>query len=180
MRNRYIYTFDFKWDTNQLLSFYKEQKALGLTRIEKGKFEVADVVALHQQSTVLPLFGVMQMPHITNNCMLGEITERIGLHCNPGNNGLVILPLEGSIDLNFYSMEPPIRNGLTSFLPGDTTDEVEKTLNYAVRGIDTPFAFNGRWIHDYWPSNGSAIFYALKIPLTCGWDLTQDCLYHAQ
>lgn len=179
MRNRYIYTFDFKWETDRLLSFYKEQKALGMTQIEKGKFEVVDVVTLQQHLPTLPLFDVMQLPQIRNNCMLGEITERIGLHCNPGNNGLVILPLEGSIDLNFYSMEPPIKNGLTSFLPGDTTYEVEKTLNYIVRGIDTPFAFNGRWIHDYWPAGHSAIFYALKIPLGYEWTTTQECLYRA-
>lgn len=170
MNNKYFLHFNYDWDVSFLLDVYEKQKAEGMTVLEKSKFRVADLSQVDK--TKWPLFELMEMQRITNNCMLGEITERIGLHCNPKNNGLVILPLRGTIDFNFYSWNPPLEDGLTSFMPYDTNESVEKTLTYAVRGVSTPFAFNGRLIHDYWPTSNSAIFFALKIPLACEWDKT--------
>lgn len=165
MNNHYFY-FDFPYNVDPLRQFFKQQRDAGLTQPEKVRYEVADLSLFDQQ---LPLFDEMQMDCILNDCMLGVITQSVGLHCNPGNNGLVILPIDGGIDFDFYEYEPPIENGLTSFMPWHTTQRVTDTLKYSLRNVMTPIAFNGRLIHDYRPTGDSALFYAVKIPLLCEW-----------
>jgi hypothetical protein len=105
-----------------------------------------------------------------NDVMLSSIEGSTGLHCNPGNNGLLIVPLSGALNFKFYSYSPPVVEGLTSFMYQDTTPEVEETLVETLTNVNVPIAFNGRMIHEYSPSSQPAIFYARKIPTTVLWE----------
>jgi hypothetical protein len=167
--NKFYHLFDHKFDRMSLLQLFKTHESETLLHVEKGIYNCVNPMALMQERR--PLFSELGMHQNSSDVMLCSIEKATGLHCNPGNNGLAILLLEGQLNFDFYSYKAPMVEGKTSFMPGDTTPEVINTHQTMIRGLDKPMVFNGRLIHNYWPTT-KAVFYAVKIPLGYSWEKT--------
>jgi hypothetical protein len=166
--NKFYHLFDYRYNSS-LLQLFKTHEGEGLLHVEKGLYRCVDTTSLMQQRQ--PLFDKLGMVQNPSDMMLCSVDRSTGLHCNPGNNGLAILPLEGELNFDFYDYKPSLVDGKTSFMPSDTTQEVLNTHRTMIRGLDKPMVFNGRLIHNYWPTT-KAIFYAVKIPLGYSWEKT--------
>jgi hypothetical protein len=106
----------------------------------------------------------------THNVELGEVRTYVPPYISPGNNGLIIFPLQGILKLNFYSY-PATRKTLSPFRwkTVNELESIEKTLICSVN-VDQPLVFNGLIPHSYGPVDKSALLLFLKIPLTISWD----------
>jgi hypothetical protein len=167
--NKFYHLFDYKYNKQKLLDVFRYHEQHNLLHVEKGLYRCVDTASLMSEKQ--PLFEELGMQQNPSDMMLCSIDRATGLHCNPGNNGLAILPLEGELNFDFYNFKPPLVEGRTSFMPSDTTQAVLDTYHTLMRGLDRPLVFNGRLIHDYWPAT-RVIFYAVKVPLGHSWEKT--------
>lgn len=107
--------------------------------------------------------------HARHNVELGRLSTYVKPYISPGNNGLVIIPLEGSLTMNFYSypgtretLHPSRRMRLSEL------NDIKSTLLETVI-VDRPIIFNGLVPHDYQPTDDSILMLILKIPLDTDW-----------
>ncbi len=107
--------------------------------------------------------------HAHHNVELGRLSTYVKPYISPGNNGLVIIPLEGSLTMNFYSysgtretLHPSRRMRLSEL------NDIKSTLLETVI-VDRPIIFNGLVPHDYQPTDDSILMLILKIPLDTDW-----------
>lgn len=131
---------------------------------------------------VSDLFEKFNLPMNNNHCSLTSINRSVGIHTNPGNNGLIIFPLSGDLQVEFYSASAPIINGLTMLSPylkdrpPITVEDTNAILDskFASVVVDTPIAVNGRRIYSYTPINGTTpLVFLLKIPFGVDWQQIQ-------
>ena len=108
---------------------------------------------------VVELFDKFCLPLNNNNCSLSTISKPVAIHTNPGNNGLIVFPLKGELEIKFYSANPPIVKGLPMLTP-HLKDRPQMSLNeinaindskIATKIITKPIAINGRRIYSYKP-----------------------------
>jgi hypothetical protein len=134
---------------------------------------------------VVELFDKFNLPLNNNNCSLTTICRAVDIHTNPGNNGLIIFPLLGELEVGFYSAEAPIVNGLTMLSPylkdrpPMSVESIKTILNskFATKTITTPIAINGRKIYSYRPVNGTIpLVFIIKIPFGVEWVQLQQII----
>lgn len=122
------------------------------------------------------------------NCSLARVTRQVLPHTNPGNNGLVIFPIDGMLEMSFYSYNPPIVNGMTMLSPYPkdrvhlSSIEATKLLKskFETFTIDNPIAVNGRRIFSYRPVKGTQpLIFLLKIPFNMSWDSVKIIIENA-
>ncbi len=135
----------------------------------KSMYQVTDEIYNHP--SIVALFE--QCPFISHNHFnveLGIIDRYVPPYISPGNNGLVLFPISGTLKLNFYSY-PGTRETLGPFIPKTTKllNEIESTLIETVL-IDKPVAFNGLIPHSYGPVGVQVLVAVLKIPLDVDWN----------
>ena len=160
--------FEYNYDKKRLLDFYN-------FRVMNGYgIPVGPLIHVDHQNLInycTPGFDlVIDQPNPTN-FGIAKIRNKTGLHCTPRNNGLIIFPLEGTVVYDFYSYVPnPGRPKLLPYNLTETqTQEIMKTFVESVR-IDQPTAINGLVVHNYYPLETSAVFYAVKIPVKMTWE----------
>lgn len=131
---------------------------------------------------VSELFDKFNLPLNNSNCSLTTIHKSVEIHTNPGNNGLIIFPVLGELQVEFYSAAPPIVNGLTMLSPNlkdrprMTAEEVAEIKNSKIASIivNSPIAINGRRIYSYAPANATIpLVFVLKIPFDVDWKQIQ-------
>jgi len=86
---------------------------------------------------MLPCINIFGRDLTINEYGLSKIVRDTGFHINPGNNGLILFPVNGIVRFRFV-------------------DEVVDA--------DSPIIINGRQNHSYEPTNNDTIFFAIKIP----------------
>jgi hypothetical protein len=114
-----------------------------------------------------------QFPNIAHNrynVELGRLSTYVKPYISPGNNGLVIIPLEGSLTMNFYSY-PGTRETLhpSRKMSVSELNDIKSILLESVI-VDRPFIFNGLVPHDYQPTGAPVLTLILKIPLNINWE----------
>ena len=128
-------TFDYTYDAASLLSLYNTLKA-------EGKYQSTEcfntVYLTDVPHDIFPKMNIFGRLLDSNEYGLAEITADTGYHVNPGNNGLIIFPIEGVINFTFEN--------------DDSIDITQPTIT------------NGKVSHTYSPKSDSAIFFAIKIP----------------
>lgn len=132
--------------------FYQKEKLEALLKkvIEEKKviiklpwvYAEADIVLKNQD--ILPMSHILKKNLTDKDFGLALMIGSTDFHINPKNNGLIIFPVSGTLKFNFK-------------------DKVEIT-------IDTPTIVNGKITHKYFPVNGGAMFYAIKIPSDITWN----------
>lgn len=134
---------------------------------------------------VAELFDKFCLPLNNNNCSLSKIIKPVAIHTNPGNNGLIVFPLTGELEVKFYSASPPIVNGLPMLTPHlkdrphMSLDEINTINNskIATKIITKPIAINGRKIYSYRPiGNSFPLVFLLKIPFGVEWAQLQTII----
>jgi hypothetical protein len=148
---------------------------------EHGSFRsVTEEAGLTMFEEVNTLFNKFSIDCRESNCSLTTIYRPVAPHTNPGNNGLIILPIDGQLEISFYTYDPPIVDGLTMLSPYPkdrvflTTDETRKLLNSKISTfvITEPIAVNGRKVFSYRPTGGTIpLVFLLKIPFNMSWEL---------
>jgi len=165
--DQYYRFFNSYVDTQYLLDLFDDQQQRGLLTREKSVYQSVDANLL-VQGNVQPLVSLNYDLNF-HDVMLSLIDHPTGAHCNPNNNGLLMVPLRGKLNFDFYSYQAPVVNGRTHFLPKDETPEVLSTRVHSLRDVDQPIAVNGRMVHSYWGTE-TAVFYARKIPMGLSWE----------
>ena len=163
--DNYYRFFQCDVDKAFLLRLFDEQHQEGNLKREKNVYDSVDPKLLMQQAQPIVDLDYELNPH---DVMLSLIDRPTMLHCNPNNNGLLMIPLRGKLNFDFYSYQPRIVDGRTQFLPQEETPNVLSTLVHSLRDVDRPIAVNGRMVHNYWGTD-SAVFYARKIPSVLTW-----------
>lgn len=156
--------FYYEYKKSYLLDYYDQ-------KFQKKYFRSNDMF-VHIDHTFLigdytPLFEIIDNKPDHSNFGLSKIYKETGLHCTPRNNGLLILPVEGTLTFDFYSY---ISNeGRPKLMPTDIDENKKQQIINTFEEkiiIDQPTAINGLTVHNYYPTNTEAIFYAVKIPAT--------------
>jgi hypothetical protein len=133
--------FEYDYDKDSLLSLYSSLKNEGKSKIELC-FNAADLTNVPHES--LPYMNVYERTLAIGEYGLAELLSDTGYHVNPGNNGLIIFPVSGVINFTFED--------------GTSID------------ITQPTYTNGKVSHTYSPKDGSAVFFAIKIPSDVAWE----------
>ena len=125
------------------------------------------------------LFDKFCIDLTARNCALTRVTRQVVPHTNPGNNGLILFPIDGQLEISFFSYDPPIVNGMTMLSPHPkdrvqlSNDETRKLIKsrFETFVVEDPIAINGRRIFSYRPVNGTQpLVFLLKIPFNMSWE----------
>jgi hypothetical protein len=178
MKDHFI-DINLEYDIGSLVALYDETSL-----VSQGPFvHVGTDITVSE--TVVELFDKFNLPLNNNNCSLTTIRRAVDIHTNPGNNGLIIFPLLGDLEVGFYSAEAPIVNGLTMLSPylkdrpPISAESIKTILNskFATKTITKPIAINGRKIYSYRPVNGTIpLVFLIKIPFGVEWDQLQQII----
>jgi hypothetical protein len=139
--NEYYKQFDFSYDKEELLKLFNT-----VNKVQQGPFLHADTSVLLENDLVKQTISNLNLiSNITpDQYGLSSLSQGTCYHTNPGNNGLVILPVDGVVCFDFK-------------------------LGGTVK-VTCPTITNGKQLHKYYPENGTATFFALKIPASISWD----------
>lgn len=106
---------------------------------------------------------------------ISELTANTKPHVNPGNNGLIVFPISGTLTLNTYSyvsktLDQYGRRAIdTAAMTEEEQAQIESTLIESV-DITSPMAIDGLTTFSLHPKDGSATVLFLKIPMNVQWD----------
>lgn len=159
---------DVDYDRECLLEiFYKSKKNLNGIM-----YEVIDHI--DTEFSVVKLFEEFNFIKFTQkNLFLGEIIKESPPYINPGNNGQIMFPLLGELEVTFYSYPGEMVEGRPVLLPNRKNQELtNKILSTKTETIlvNKPTVINGLVTHSYKPSSNRAVIAALKLPLDYSWN----------
>ena len=177
MNDHYI-QFEEEYNKDFFVSLYENN-----SKILQGSFNtVVEESNLIFYEEINRLFDKFSIEVNNRNCSLAKIVRHVVPHTNPGNNGLIMFPVEGKLEISFYSYEPPIINGMTLLSPYPK----DRVILSAVQAanlmkskfetfiVDKPIAINRRKIFSYRPVNNSQqLLFLLKIPFSINWSNIQ-------
>lgn len=115
------------------------------------------------------------VPKNDNSVELCQFVDNTRPHINPGNTGLVIFPVSGSLTLNTYSYVTPTSdaNGRPTmdFLNMSDVEiaEIEATKTESVV-IDSPMAIDGLTTFSLHPTQPDTVVLVLKIDMLRSWE----------
>jgi hypothetical protein len=161
--------FNLKFNKDLFLNIFDlSEKDSSSDAYTKSKFDLLD---LDEIKEIFKYFDFI--PYDRRSIELTRIEKQVRPYVNPNNNGLILLPLTGSLEIEFFSHVPeykdnrPILNPLTK-----KSDELLETI-YKSRiekiEINSPVAFNGLIPHCYSPI-GNFTSIILKIPYGYDWN----------
>ena len=161
---------EFDYDKESLLALFNNSP--------KGNFHKHFLeVALPNISHRIELSNFFSVFHyITQtdrNIALQEITSEVLPYVSPGNNGLIIFPISGALEVSFYDYTPLVNeDSRPQLLPKDAADILDKITATRCKTIiiDKPTAINGLIVHSYKPLSTPTIVFCLKIQPSLSWD----------
>lgn len=164
-------SFNLKYSKELFKTLWEENKhdvkVQGpLNKVKQDLTEIPSIVEMFK------LLGIS--PILKDNADLVNIVGPIGHHTNPRNNGIIVFPIEGILELSFYSYIPTtVINGRPT-LQADRYEQsfinkIEETHEYTMY-LRQPTAINGTKVHNYRPIGKNMLFFALKIPFGMTWE----------
>jgi hypothetical protein len=165
-------TFSFDYDPSDFLKLFNDSEKSVLT----DSITQANLGENVTESPLLESF-FYRFPFISKNNSSAELIQFVGStrpHINPGNNGLLVFPIRGSLTLNTFSYVPPTKdeNGRPTMDPKSLTEgeiaAIEATKVDSVT-VSTPMAVDGLTTHSFSPAEVDPIFLILKIDKTISW-----------
>jgi hypothetical protein len=177
MKDHFI-DINFDYDKDALESMFRNSS--DISRTGPFTFVDSDITVLE---TVSNIFDKFNFPLFNHHCTLTTIRRAVPIHTNPGNNGLIVFPVSGELNVEFYSAPAPVVNGLTLLSPylkdrpPMTAQEIDEIQNskFASKVVKNPIAINGRKIYSYYPALGTMpLVFILKIPFEMDWTQIQN------
>lgn len=178
--------FDVEYDRKVLVDlFYEYIYDFPSERNLRSPFKaLSENIDLTSHELISKLFdAVPAIPKKAHATALCEITKPVYAHCNPKNNGTVFFPITGSLEVSFFSYNPPLdETGRPTFSPmpderpqlSDEEKEVMENSIIETVTLDRPMAINGLKLHSYQPTSlEPPLVFVLKIPMEVSW---QDLL----
>lgn len=173
--------FNFTYDAAALKAV--DLKYDSSPRLVKGPYHQLDVAIL-KEPTVVEIMKKFEFigNYLIHNIGLTRIIASTTPYISPGNNGLIILPVENPLTVNFYSYRAPLKNGRPTLDPVEVkqnptlTSEIVATQTSSIL-VDRPTAINGLKPHSVHvdPANPSLVF-LIKIPKEMSWDTVEYVL----
>jgi hypothetical protein len=179
--NEHFIKFKETYNTDFFAAIYENSPLEDLGSF-RSVIEDANIVLFEEINV---LFDKFNMEPNVRNCSLSKVTRPVAPHTNPGNNGLIIFPISGQLEVSFYSYDAPIVNGVTLLSPYpkdrvQMSPEETAKLNsskFETFVIDEPIAINGRRIFSYKPAGGTQpLIFLLKIPFSMNWESIKTIL----
>lgn len=155
--------FDVYYNRHNLTELFIERQQSAAdhkTKVTENIIEEPSIVDVFEHFNMIP--------YNKFNFELVEISSYVPPYISPRNNGLIIFPLLGELQINFYSYQGT-RESLSPYrkIIKEEVDEIESTLIETVE-INKPMAFNGMVAHSY-GSTKAVVIAVLKIPLGIQW-----------
>lgn len=148
-------------------SSYKDTTSPVFTKAKVDLLEFEEVINLFKHFNGIP-YDI--------RCIdLVKIERHVAPYISPNNNGMILFPLEGCLEMEFYSFIPEeYENGRPILLPDiKKTDRflktIKETLIEKIEINTKPLVINGLVTHSYRPAD-KFIGLMLKIPVWCEWD----------
>lgn len=168
---------DINYDKDHLLALFRSAKK---SLAKKNFIEATDVVDDPEISRLLNMFPYV--PPLDPSVGLVQLRTDVRPYINDGNNGMIIFPIFGKLDVRFYSYQAPVVDGRPSLSPaqGAVSDEllaqVETTVSETLI-VDKPTLINGQVVHSFHVyNNQNPVFLALKTPLEVEWAVALDAV----
>jgi hypothetical protein len=175
--------FNFDYDRKALLDLYYEYiYEFPSERNIRSPFKaLSENIDLTSHATVSKIFdqvpAIPRKPYFSTLC---EITKSVRYHCNPRNNGTIFFPVSGSLDVTFYSFNPPLdSSGRPTFSPmpedrpiltAEEQADLDSSVFETVSLDNGPIAINGLKLHSYQPTSlEPPVIFVLKIPMEVNW-----------
>jgi hypothetical protein len=166
--------FNHSYDQQELLNLFNNSQK------NESKNSVRNIANLGedcQNSDILaPLFSTFSfIPKNSDSCELSQFIKKGNPRTNPGNNGLLIFPVSGSLSLNIYDYVSEIRDsdGRPLLEPDNLSErqlaEIEQTKTETVQ-IDSPIAVDGLTTYSLNPTEPNTVVFILKIPTSTPWN----------
>lgn len=172
--------FNHDYDQQQLLNLFNESQKFASNNSVRN---VANLGEDCQNSDILaPLFASFSfIPKNSNSCELSQFIKNGNPRTNPGNNGLLIFPVSGSLSLNIYDYvsDNTDSEGRPVLDPESMSEselaEIEQTKIETVQ-IDSPIAVDGLTTYSLSPSEPNTIVLMLKIDIAKSWESTYTAI----
>lgn len=129
-------TFDYPYSKENLLALYQR-----CNKQDVSCYSLADLADVPQN--MFPRMDIFERKLDIKEYVLGSLIGETGFQTNPGNNGLIIFPVDGVLEFTFED--------------GTVVEITEPTIT------------NGKVSHNIKPKNDSAVFFAIKIPEDMTW-----------
>jgi hypothetical protein len=148
----YLKKFRIGYDQNVLIELFDKLPRVKQDSIKLSGVEIYEKISLDVTLQEIPiiksLFNLFEFsPANRHNVDLISLTRSLGAYVNTRNNGVIILPVSGTIKIEFYNSEEKIYSG----------------------ELDGPIACNGKVLHSIIPVTVSPLLLVFKIPLDVEW-----------
>lgn len=161
------------YDKQYLLELYQKSKKI----VSKNIFIDATIPEIAQDPEISALFDKFSfIPPVYHSVALTMLTKEMKPYINPGCNGLIILPIQASLELSFYSYPGEIIDGRPTLNPTydrSLVPTIQETLTETVI-TDRPIMINGLVTHSYKPNPADLpelpLMLIFKIPSNFTWD----------
>lgn len=171
-------TFDY--DKQELLDLFNNSTKKQATNSSRILADLGDNVI--DSMTIAPFFDKFSfIPRTNLSYELVHLVDKTKPHVSPGNAGLLIFPVSGSLTLNTYSYVSPMKDSAgrptMDFLnmSAEEIAEIEKTKIESVV-IDSPMAIDGLTTFSLEPTEPNTIVLILKIARRQSWDSVTSML----
>lgn len=159
--------FIYEYDKKIILDFFEDQEREGYIQ-RQGPFVYAN--NKKELRKIIDNLSITIEGSKDWDFGLAKIIKPTGYHINPNNNGLLIFPIEKNLMIDFYRYQM-IETDISLMgekMPNNLKEKIKETFIH-LEEIDNCFAFDGKVIHNLYPKNDYAIFFAFKIPSEIPW-----------
>ena len=167
--------FNFTYDKQPLLNLYNESDKFNYPERIRANLPI-------NTSEFKPFLDKFQfVPHYDDCVEISELTQGTNPHINPGNNGLLIFPISGTVSLKVYSYVPQKRyeKGRPFIdiknLPESALNDIKASMTETIN-ITEPIVVNGLMTHSLEPIDTPAVILVLKMPVSVQWNDVIDSI----
>jgi len=172
--------FDLDYKKEALLKIYeKHSDAPVLTRNEFHFLEFQEIISYAPVIELFETFGDIFGATHPNTASFARMVKNGGPHIPHGHNGMIIFPIIGKFNINFYSYTAPVTNGRPTFVgsslePTKHSELMSSKVSSVV--VDKPTAYNGLVIHNHEKTDEDTVFFALKVPQHIEWESVLEAI----
>ncbi len=175
--------FDLDYNKEALLKIY--EKHADAEVIEMGEMQFLKFKEVISYAPIIRLFeefgDIFGATH-PNSVSFVRLTRSGGPHIPSGHNGMIMFPLIGDSEVQFFNYQPPVVEGRPTFVGSAIQEDKLKFLEvldskFNKITVDKPTAYNGLVIHNHIKTTDhETVFLAFKIPKHIEWESVEEVI----